>query len=52
MQYCNVKVPLKMAYMWDENDIRDLLGALSAPPTSGRTHRPAAPRTGRTRRAT
>lgn len=28
MQYCNVKMPLKMAYMWDGNDIRDLLGAL------------------------
>ena len=31
MQYCNVKVPLKMACMYDANDIRDLLGALVGP---------------------
>ena len=31
MQYCNVKMPLKMACMRDANDIRDLLGALVGP---------------------
>ena len=31
MQYCNVKMPLKMAYMLDADDIRDILGAFVGP---------------------
>lgn len=31
MQYCNVKMPLEMAYMDKAEDVRDLLGALVGP---------------------
>ena len=31
MQYCNVKMPIEMARMNEDEDVRDLLGALVGP---------------------